>query len=348
MTGYENLNINFYEYLSSNIAAGQKGERMMKRNIFIIIVFILFAAPAFSGHRNFYIQGDYRKSIVVDNRERTYFLHLPNAFNSRMTYPLLLGLHGGGGSGEKFSKQTNFNIYADKEGFIAVYPDGIEHGWSDGRGTTDAEKSGVDDVKFIRALIGHLKDEFRIDTKRIYATGVSNGGIFSHRLACEMSDVFAAIGSDVGPIATNMASKCNPLRTISVVAIQGTADPVIPINGGAVRSESGGLVESAENTVKLWASKNGCSNTSKARLPVLVHDGTAVSLITCSDCRDNTEVVYYIVDGMGHTWPSWSSAMKRGRSIQGPGSYNIDATDVFWKFFKEQRKVNNGHSGRGR
>jgi polyhydroxybutyrate depolymerase len=151
-----------------------------------------------------------------------------------------------------------------------------------------------------------------------------------------MSDVFAAIGSDVGPIATNLAPKCNPSKPISVVAIQGTADSFIPINGGDTKHKGfgigdGGLVESAENTMNLWASKNSCSASRKERLPVLVDDGTAVDKTTYSGCRDNAEVVYYIVNGMGHGWPP-----KKGQvtQISGPASGNIYATKVFWEFFK--------------
>lgn len=309
----------------------------MKNKLIFVILSAIFVTPVFSEHRQIHSSGDYRQSIVVDKMERTYILHIPVGFVTQKSYPLLLGFHGGGGSGEKFSRQTNFNAYADKEGFIAAYPDGIEHNWNDGRGTTDSEKLGIDDVKFVRALIEHLKGSLPIDAKRIYATGVSNGGIFSQRLACEMPDVFAAIGSDVGSIATNIAPKCNPSKPISVVAIQGTADPFIPINGGDTKHKEfgigdGGLVESAENTMNLWASKNSCSAARKERLPVLVDDGTSVDKTTYSGCRDNAEVVYYIVNGMGHGWPP-----KKGQvtQISGPASGNIYATKVFWEFFKK-------------
>lgn len=307
----------------------------MKKGLNIIIISVLFAAPSFSEQRELRRPGDYQQSIVVDNRERTYILHIPAAFDPNKSYPLIMGFHGGGGSGQKFSRQTKFNVYADREGFIAVYPDGIEHNWNDGRGTTDAEKLGVDDVKLVRTLTEHLKGELPIDAKRVYATGVSNGGIFSQRLACEMSDIFSAIGSDVGPIAANIAPKCNPSKPISVVAIQGTADPLIPINGGAVEGGDGGLVESAENTMNLWASKNTCSAARRERLPISVDDGTAVDKTAYSDCGDNTEVVYHIVNGMGHTWPPKEGKVKL---ISGPTSGNIDATKVFWEFFKEHPK----------
>lgn len=165
---------------------------------------------AYSGKTPKYKVGDYKESIKVDGLKRTYLLHIPKGFNSAQQYPLVLLFHGGGGSGKKFAKQTDFSDYADKEGFIAVYPDGIKYNWNDGRDTTDAYKAGADDINFIQTLVISLKSELPIDDKRIYATGVSNGGIFSHRLGCEMSDTFAAIGTVVGPIATKLVPNCAP------------------------------------------------------------------------------------------------------------------------------------------
>lgn len=278
------------------------------------------------------------ETITVDGRERTYLIHIPPGFNSTEPYPLVLVFHGGAGNGEQIARQTSFREYADKEGFIVVFPNGIQNGWNDGRGTTDPEKLGVDDIKFIRKLIEHLKSKLPIDSKMIYAAGVSNGGIFSQRVACELSDVIAAIGSDVGPIATKLTFECNPSQPISIVAIQGTVDPSIPINGGIVKHKTlgfgdGGLVESAKKTMRFWASKNTCSSTTrKETLPALVNDGTTVEKTTYSGCRGNTEVVYYIVNGMGHVWPPKEGQVKR---ISGPTSHNINATKVFWDFFKD-------------
>jgi len=291
--------------------------------------------------------GDSFESIIVDDHERTYLLHVPPKYSSTKKYPLLLVFHGGGGNSEKIAKQTGFSDYADRERFIVVYPDSIEKNWNDGRGTTDAEKLGVDDVKFVRSLVEQLKEKFSIDEKRIYATGVSNGGIFSHLLGCEMVDVFAAIGPVIGSIATNIVSACNPIDPISVVVIQGTEDPFIPIEGGDTKHKArdlgdGGLVESAQNTMELWASKNGCKMPPRVTtLPVLVEDGTHVEKTTYDQCRNNTKVTYHIVKGMGHIWPSGTASRLRGvvRSrISGPASRNIDATEVIWEFFAGKSK----------
>lgn len=291
-----------------------------------------------------YRAGDYREVLQVDARERTYLLHVPAGFDPQKEYPLLLGFHGGNGSGEKFSSQTGFSMKADNEGFIAVFPDGIEHNWNDGRDTTDAFKQGADDIAFVRALVEDLKAKLPVNKSRIYATGVSNGGIFVHRLGCEMADIFAGIGSVVGPIASKVASRCVAVAAVSVVAIQGVADTGIPINGGETgrmfrgrKIGDGGLVESAAATRTLWASKNACLQGPQTEsLPILENDGTHVEKITYTSCRDNTEVIYYLVHGMGHGWPPKEA---EAPAVFGSTSHNINATDVIWNFFKTHSKI---------
>ena len=289
-----------------------------------------------------YAPGDYKESITVDGRERTYLLHIPTGFDAAKKYPLVLGFHGGNGTGEKFARQTGFKEKADAEGFIAVFPDGIENNWNDGRGTTDAEKQGVDDIKFLRSLVGRLQEKLPIDAKRIYATGVSNGGIFSHRLACDMADVFAATAPVIGSLATNYVAKCNPVAPVSLVVIQGTEDPFIPIEGGDTKHKrlgigDGGLVESADAAMKFWAKKNGCATSPTTVEPrPAVSDGTYYTLYQYKNCRNDTAVFYYVVHGMGHGWPPKGGEVSE--RVSGPTSQNINATDVIWEFFEGHTK----------
>jgi len=290
--------------------------------------------------QNLYKSGDYKESITVDGRVRTYLLHIPANYEPSKLYSLVAVFHGGGGSGEKIASQTGFAAKADKEGFITAFPDGIAHNWNDGRDTTDAFKQGVDDVKFVRMLIENIKGKLPIDSNKIYATGVSNGGIFSHRLGCEMSDVFAAVGPVVGPIATNLVPWCNPAEPVSVVGIQGTADPGIPIQGGEQGGfgglGDGGFVESADATMRLWAQKNGCGEKPQVTdMPPKVNDGTRVKRYAYDTCRSGAAVYYYIVEGMGHGWPPKRPQAPR---LAGPTSQNINATDVIWEFFKAHSK----------
>lgn len=284
--------------------------------------------------------GDSQGSIMVDQRQRTYLVHLPTGYTPATRYPLLLVFHGGRGAGAKIAKQTGFGGYADREGFIAVFPDGIEHNWNDGRGTTDAERLGVDDVKFVRMLTAHLQQALSIDPARIYATGVSNGGIFAHRLGCELADVLAGIGPVIGAMPSRLMSACRPAEPISIMAIQGDADPFIPIHGGEEGWQSGlgdgGLLESAESTRVFWARKNDCSDPPDViQIPPTVQDGTRVTTSTYARCANGVEVQYHVVEGMGHVWPPKPAQAPR---ISGPSSQNLNASEVIWEFFKSHPK----------
>lgn len=282
--------------------------------------------------------GDYRQSLTVQKRTRTYLLHLPKGYTVEQVYPLVFLFHGGAGSGSKIAGQTGFSDYADREGFVAVYPDGIKHNWNDGRDTTDAYKAGADDIGFVRALVAELTRQYRVDEKRIFAAGVSNGGFFTQRLACEMADVFAAVGTVSASMPTKLAPRCNPSVPVSALVIQGTADPGIPIGGGVITGfGDGGVVESAENTLKLWVLKNACLGApQKEMLPPTVNDGTRVERTLHESCQNGTAVAYYIIHGMGHGWPPKRPQAPR---VAGPTSQNIDATQTIWQFFKTHPKL---------
>ncbi len=287
------------------------------------------------GQASQFAPGNYQGSIVAaDGRTRTYILHVPSGYSAAKSYPLVLVFHGGMGTGARIEKSTNFDAKADAKGFFVVYPDGIGHNWNDGRGTANPT---IDDVDFVRRLIANLKSRLPIDDKRIYATGASNGGHFSWRLGCELADVFAAVGSDIGPIPVNLVPSCRPVMPIAVVGIQGGADPISPLEGGEVELSQllgmgkGGMVESAAKTMNFWASVNGCdSNPTIVHEPPRVNDGTSVDKYTYSGCKSGAPVIYYIVRGMGHSWPPQLGPLPE---ITGPTSHNINATDVMWDFF---------------
>src|SRR4029077_17410313 len=139
---------------------------------------------------------------------------------SRIFFPLVLLFHGGGGTGGTILRRTDFARKADAEGFIVAAPDGIYGGWNDGRGTVNPN---IDDIRFVKELIASLKAKLPIDVTRIYATGISNGGMFTARLGCELSDILTAIATVAGPLPANLSrSRPNP---IAVLGIQGDADP---------------------------------------------------------------------------------------------------------------------------
>ncbi|HEY6218409.1 MAG TPA: PHB depolymerase family esterase, partial [Gemmatimonadaceae bacterium] len=178
-----------------------------------------------------------RVTLAFQGRRREYLLHVPTRPNGA----LLLAFHGGGETPENQEEISGFDALSDREGFIVAYPAGIDHSWADGRGTTAADRQHIDDVGFTRAVVADIARSHRVDSTRVYATGPSNGGIFVSRLGCDASDLFAGIAPVIGTIASALTPQCHPARHLTVVGIQGVADPVVPFDGGDV----GGSIENA-------------------------------------------------------------------------------------------------------
>jgi polyhydroxybutyrate depolymerase len=282
---------------------------------------------------------DYSSAIFGGGLQRTYNVHISSSYDKAIPTPLVIALHGGGGTGQGMNKLTNFNAIADRENFIIVYPDGFENHWNDGRGVQQyrAQIQNVDDVGFISALIDHLSEELNIDTKRVYVTGISNGAMMSHRLGCELSQKIAAIAPVAGNIPVNMASIWAPSRPVPVLIINGTDDPLVPWAGGDVHLGPAelGQVLSVADTVKFWVTNDKCPS-----LPLVTQlpdkdpsDGTRVRTEIYGGCENGAEVVLYAVEGGGHTWPGGLQYLPE--SIIGRTSRDFDASEIIWQFFKE-------------
>lgn len=269
--------------------------------------------------------------IIYQGQMRTYHLYLPKDYSRRGSLPLVLALHGGFGSGEKFSKNTNMNALAAQEGFAVVYPDAIDNHWNDGRGTVSNE---VDDVGFIKALIEQLIKLRNIDKSRIYAVGLSNGGLFTQRLACEMSDKFAAFASVSASLPESLKSNCKPPNPVSMLMINSPDDKFVPWDGGEIRGR-GGEVLSVPETIAWWREHSGCSPTPIANsLPVRNYtDSTRVREARYSGGRGGSEVILYTINGGGHSWPD-TSERHQNNSRFGKRSQQINANEVIWKFFQ--------------
>ncbi len=277
--------------------------------------------------------GDSQGTLQVGNVQRTYYLHVPASYDAAKPTPLVLAFHGGGGTGKGMVALTGFSTLSDQKGFIVAYPDAIDKHWNDGRVVNPT----VDDVTFVSGLVEHLAGTLNIDRKRVYATGISNGGIFSNKLGCELSGQLAAIGPVAGTLAENDAAHCAPKQPVSVIAFHGTDDPLVPFNGGTVRSSDiggiGGNVLSASDTAAHWAKFDGCTGTpALSDLPDAdTRDGTRVQRVTLGSCQGGNEVVLYMITGGGHTWPGglqYLPALVIGRT-----SRDIDATQLIWEFF---------------
>src|SRR5262249_54917067 len=193
---------------------------------------VIVLATGGSGYADARAGGE--KAIEVDGRARRYLVHEPA--EGTAPRPLVIVLHGGGGSAQQAERGSDFDEVADRNGFVVVYPDSLGGYWNDGRGVSfmRAQRDNIDDVKFIRAMVDQIAQENKIDRRRVFATGLSNGGLMSHRLAAEASDMIAAIAPVAGGMAPSIAEAFNPRQPVSILIIQGEADPVVPIDGGDI------------------------------------------------------------------------------------------------------------------
>jgi polyhydroxybutyrate depolymerase len=258
---------------------------------------------------------------------RSYVLHVPPDGGSPAG--LVVNLHGGGGDGQAQERLTNFDAAADRHGFVVVYPDGVDGNWADGRGASQPDRSGVDDVGFLVALAEKLEHDFGISPGNVFATGMSNGGFMSNRLGCARADVFAAIAPVAGTLGVNV--DCAPSRPIAVLEVHGTADPLVPFNGGPMTGCGGGsTIVSAPAMVALWRKVDGCEAAQNEQTLPDAGDGTQVHRITPVSCP-GADVVFYQVDNGGHTWPGGLQYLPK--AVIGPTSRAFDASETIALFF---------------
>ena len=207
---------------------------------------------------------------------------------------------------------TDLSKVADKKKFIIAAPEGIYPTWENSW-NAHLDPGGVNDVEFVKDLIREISSKVAIDKKRIYATGFSGGARMSSRLACELSNVIAAIGPVAG---LRCPVNCAPTHSVSVIAFHGTADMVNPYS-------------SAENSVSCWVEKNGCNKTPTTRK--ISEDVTQISY---GGCKGNAEVVFFRINDGGHTWPDSPMADAFEKMGLGKTNKDINASNLIWSFFE--------------
>ena len=276
------------------------------------------------------------QSVTVDGISRKYLVFAPKGFEKPL--PVVFALHGGGSNARQMERYTRFNPLAAKEGFLVLYPEAVEGNWNDGRAipSVRAQQENIDDLKFVRIIVDSLSREHKIDRSRVFCTGISNGAFMSHRLATEASDLIAAIAPVVGGMAPAMAKKFHPAYPVSILIIQGDADPLVPIRGGMVgfpRGRKRGQVVPTEETISLYVKRNGNQGEpAEATLDWDEKDGTSVEIRKYPDGPGGVKTQVYIVKNGGHTWAG--RPLYLPETLIGKASQEFSATDVIWGFFK--------------
>ena len=275
-------------------------------------------------------------TLEVDGIARSYHLHVPPALGPAPA-PLVLVFHGGGGTGPGTERLTRFTALADREEFLVAFPEGIEKNWNDGREFTSsrAHRDHVDDVAFVTALIDAIGRAHAVDPRRVYATGISNGGIFSHYLAAHLSARIAAIAPVVGGIADPPEAWLRPEQPVSVLMLQGTRDPLVPYHGGAVAFGRGKIIDT-EEAARRWAALNGGREPVREFLPASGKDRCGGLRTVYPGGRDGSEVTLVRLDGGGHTWPGGAQYLPE--LLIGRVCRDFDATALIWDFFKAHPK----------
>lgn len=273
--------------------------------------------------------------LMHQGQERSYYIYMPAALQGASNVPAVLIFHGGEGDGRNAEAASRLSAAADAGGFVAVFPNSPGQQWNDGRATTASE---FDDVGFVRALIGELQIRNGVDPNRVFAAGMSNGGMFTQRLACEASGVFRAYAVGIANMPRDLEGRCFPSQPVPMIFFNGTADRLMPFEGGEIatsrlmRAGVGGTVLSRAATQRFWAQRNGCLPGSGPRaLPDLVDDGTSVSLEEFTGCRDGAVLRFYTIEGGGHTWPGAGGA---GSRFAGLVSQEVNATWEIIGFFR--------------
>lgn len=241
------------------------------------------------------------KTVSVNGVARSYLVYRPSTYSPSAAAPVVLVLHGQNQTGQQIATITRFNQEAEGGRFLAVYP------------TSPNSWNGPDEVTFISRIVDALAAEYTIDARRVYAAGLSSGGIMAYRLACGLAGRIAAVSA---VSAIDFTESCGPSRPISVLHIHGTGDTTFPYGGAD-------FLPSVPSVIAAWRQRDGC--TGSPTVTVTAVNGTPVTKDAHTACNQNSEVTLYTIQGGTHTW--------FGAQLSGPNAA-VKATPVSWQFFR--------------
>jgi polyhydroxybutyrate depolymerase len=282
--------------------------------------------------------------------ERSYRVYRPEKMDAKQPVPVVFAFHGGAGDAKQAQGQLGLDALARQKNFMVVYPEALNGHWNDGRKSERfaEQDASIDDVAYFRALLAKLRKEHGLDTERIYALGVSNGGMFVQRLALQETRTFAAVASVISSLPEPLQQGFMPKAPLSVLFMSGTEDPIIPYKGGEVVLELFGLgggksrghVLGVEASAKLWALHNGAKAQASTQFMPDIDpaDGTRVRRHLWAGGKAGApEVLLYQVLGGGHTLPQLGS--KAPERLVGKSSGDLKSMETIWHFFENKRRL---------
>ncbi|MCY1047496.1 hypothetical protein OV208_39725 [Corallococcus sp. bb12-1] len=286
--------------------------------------------------------GDHDVVITHEGRAHTFHVHVPAGVRASTRVPVVFSFHGGFGTADGAEQTAGLVPFSDANGFVLVRPEGSPatsgQVWNAGSccGAAAETDQAVDHVGAVRVFLDTLQTQLCVDKKRVFATGHSNGGMFSYRLACELSDRIAAIASnaaylmnrDLSVLPARTLFTCAPSRPVPVLHMHGLADGCAPINGG-VSGLDPAIRPTARYGVDLFRVNNGCGAT-----PTTTYSQGTASCSTWSGCSAGADVTYCTEGGAGHVWPGSTRYPAATRTqCGGDVTSDLQANTMLWNFF---------------
>ncbi len=285
---------------------------LVKLTALLGVLLALSGCSAADREQTGFVDGTSLHTMAFGGLDRTYRVYRPAGLAAAA--PLVVMLHGVTGSGEQAENSYGWDPLADSAKFVVAYPDGVGQAWNGHGCCGRAARENIDDVGFITAMVGQISGAMGIDKARVYAAGMSNGGIMSYMLACN-SGIFAAIG----PNSATQLDACTAPHPTSVIHIHGTADRLVPYHGGHGASFVDGPPIADVNT--FWRNADHCG-------PPDITINATVTTSTAA-CADHRSVVLITIEGGRHAWPGGTTHLERAD----PTSHALNATQTIWQFF---------------
>jgi polyhydroxybutyrate depolymerase len=282
----------------------------------------------------------FQEAVEFQGRQRTFKIYRPSSapFHPAVVF-VFHGTSSPGHGVDNIVSITHFDRVAERHHFLVIFPEAVEGNWNDGRRNEDAvaNREGVDDIGFVDRILGYLKTRWKIDSRKVYATGYSNGAIFVQYLAAERSSWIAAIAPVCGTMAVHSFQSFHPPYPVSVLEIHGTNDPVVPYTGGAIAYEKGQVL-SVSQCISIWVEHDGCERI-PTRIPISESDkkdGCTPELFAWRHGKDKTTVELCRIVGGGHTWPGGNQLFSS--IFLGNISRDFDGAELIWRFFHRHPK----------
>lgn len=289
--------------------------------------------------------GDHDFTIRVGEIERHYTVHVPPRYDSRAPAALVVMLHGGGGTSKAAAFETGWGAKADEAGFLAVFPDAMSRDpsqpssfarnpqlWNDGSDRFYPGQNPPDDVGFLQAMLDEIFERFKVDERRVFFTGFSNGASMTFRVGVELSNRIVAIAPVAGAC---WLEKPTLKRAVSMCYMTGAADPLNLIEGGVPKLATGASDRirakpkpPVRESIQKWSNALGCPFK-----PAEASDLNGIRIETWGPGLGGAEVVYVTVEGLGHTWAGGKSLLPE--TMVGKRSDRLKATDFIWEFFQK-------------